>query len=296
MTAADLPAALYVRKYAFESVLRAEGREPPPWNPAVDHSQLHILTTDPAGSFIAEIDGLVVGFSQGFVRGDIWFLAQLFVHPEVHARGIGRELLRQAMQYGRDAGCSVISVVSTSSPVAQSLYMRAGMFTFGVGYRLTGTVASLLDLPKPDATKEAIVDCSGWQDRIADIDRDLFGAERRQDHSCYLDPTHRSDPSGSFGLTHDGRLVGYGYAVAPGFIAPVAAYDPADQLPLVRMCAEYLHQRGTEDASLWVISHNQVLMTALLTRGWKITNWSFLKANRPFANFDRYHPAGGILL
>ena len=96
---------------------------------------------------MATINGLVVGFAQACVRGDIWFLSQLFVHPEVHARGIGQELLRLAMEYGRDAGCETFSVVSSTSPVAQSLYMRAGMFGIGIGYRLVGSVESLLDLP-----------------------------------------------------------------------------------------------------------------------------------------------------
>jgi hypothetical protein len=47
---------------------------------------------------------------------------------------------------------------------------------------------------------------------------------------------------------------------------------------------------------MWVVSHNQVIAGALLSRGWKVEGWSFLNANRPFGKFDRYHPAGGILL
>jgi ribosomal protein S18 acetylase RimI-like enzyme len=134
----------------------------------------HILSTDPAGSFVATINGLVVGFTQGFVRGDIWFLAQLFVHPEVHARGIGRTLLKLALDYGREAGCGIFSVVSSTSPVAQSLYMRSGMFAFGIGYRIAGPVEALLDLPEADGAKKLVVNCSGWQDRIAELDRELL--------------------------------------------------------------------------------------------------------------------------
>jgi GNAT superfamily N-acetyltransferase len=115
MVDSDLAAAVYVAKYAMASVVRGEGREPWPWSPGENHAQRHILSTDPAGSFVATINGLVVGFTQGFVRGDIWFLAQLFVHPEVHARGIGRTLLKLALDYGREAGCGIFSVVSSTS-------------------------------------------------------------------------------------------------------------------------------------------------------------------------------------
>lgn len=297
MTTEDLAPAAYVRKYAMEGLLRGEGRDPWPWIPGNDFAQRHILRTDPGGCWVAEINGLVVGFAQGFVRGDIWFLAQLFVHPEVHAIGIGQELLRRAYDYGVERGAGVFSVVSSTSPVAQALYMRAGMFAFAIGYRLSGSIDALLDLPQPDGNKKTIVDCSGWQDRIADLDRATFGAERREDHAYYLDPTSWSlDESASFGLTRDGDFLGYGYALTSGFIAPLVAYKPEDQLPLLRLCAEWLHDHQVSDGSMWVISHNQTLHSALLGRGWRVGGWSFLKANRPFGKFDRYHPAGGVLL
>ena len=35
MSAPDLGPAMYVRKYAFESLVRSEGREPFDWNPAL---------------------------------------------------------------------------------------------------------------------------------------------------------------------------------------------------------------------------------------------------------------------
>ncbi len=297
MAPEDVHAAAYVRKYALDGLMRSENRQPWPWIPGNEFAQRHILRTDPGGCWVAEINGLVIGVAQGFVRGDIWFLSQLFVHPEVHARGIGQELLRHSYNYGVERGASVFSVVSSTSPAAQSLYMRAGMFAFAIGYRMSGSIEPLLDLPEPDGNRKTIVDCSGWQDRIADLDRATFGAERREDHAYYLDPASwLLEDSASFGLTRDGEFLGYGYALTSGFIAPLAAYEPADQLPLLRLCAGWLDDRGVADGSMWVISHNQTLLTALLERGWKVNGWSFLTANRPFGKFDRYHPAGGVLL
>jgi ribosomal protein S18 acetylase RimI-like enzyme len=299
MVEADLGTTAYVRALALQWLDRQQGRDPFPWrpNPSVFHR--HLLLTDPDGCWAAEVNGLVVGYAQGFVRGDIWFLSQLFVHPEVHGLGLGQELLRRSMDYGRSRGCSVFSVVSSTSPVAQSLYMRAGMFAFAVGYRLTGPIESLLDLPEPDASRKIVVDCSGWQDRIAELDRATFGAERRQDHAFYLDDASLSpgEEGASFGLTRDGQFLGYGYATSPdGFIAPLAAYDPQDQLPLLRMCASWLRDHEVSDGGCWVVSHNRTMMDALLSRGWKVQGWTFLKANRPFGQFDRYHPAGGMML
>jgi ribosomal protein S18 acetylase RimI-like enzyme len=297
MTPDDVGAAAYVRKYALDGLMRSEGRDPWPWIPGNDFAQRHILRTDPGGCWVAEVSGLVVGVAQSFVRGDIWFLAQLFVHPEVHGRGIGHQLLLRSHDYGVERGATVFSVVSSTSPAAQAMYMRAGMFAFAIGYRLAGSIEPLLDLREPGTNRKTIVDCSGWQDRIAELDRATFGAERREDHAYYLDPASWPfEESASFGLTRDGQFLGYGYALTSGFVAPLAAYDPADQLPLLRLCAGWLHDRGVVEGNMWVLSPNQTLMTALIERGWKVRGWSFLKANRPFGKFDRYHPAGGVLL
>ena len=294
MTAADLAPALYIRKAAMESFVTPQQFA---WMPAYPRTNEHLLKTDPVGCMVAEIDGLIVGFAQALLRGDIWFLAQLFVQPEVHGMGIGASLLGHAQQYGRDNGARVFSVISTAQPVSQSLYMRQGMFAFAIGYRMSGDLEPLLKLPEADASKKRIVDCSGWQDRIADMDRTLFGAERRQDHEWYLADGDSTGEATSFGLTRDGEFAGYGYAIADGgFIAPLAAYEPADQLPLLRMGAEWLldHEVGT--GNILVMSHNATMMTALLAGGWRIGSWTFLLANEQFGKFDRYHPAGGVLL
>jgi hypothetical protein len=201
------------------------------------------------------------------------------------------------MEYGRRRGARVYSVISSTSPVAQALYMRAGMFAIGIGYRMSGAVKPLCTLPEPDASRKRIVDCSGWQDQIAALDRSTFGAERRQDHEWYLsgEGTAPSQET-AFALLRDGELEGYGYAGTQGYLAPIVASEPTAQLPLLRIGADWLAERNVERAEMMVISHNTVMMSALLERGWRIGGWTFLLASEPFGKFDRYHPAGGMLL
>ena len=296
MEAADVSAAMLIRKAAMDWLTRSEGREPPPWTPRHSNILRHLLSTDAGGSWVCEIAGTVVGFSQAHVRGDIWFLAQLFVLPELHAGGVGGELLRLAKEHGRARGARVYSVVASTSPAGQALYMRAGMFAIGIGYRMTGSFAPLRALAVPDGTKERISDISARQDEIAALDRQVFGAERRQDHAWYLAGGMSDARSTSFGLSWNGALKGYGYADTDGFVAPIAAYDPDDQRLLLRMAAEWLAERDVERGSIWVVSHNHTIMSALLAAGWRVSGWSFLLASEPFGQFDRYHPAGGILL
>lgn len=294
MVEADLGITRYIGREAMDALDRSQGVTPQPWIPADPQAQRHLLHTDPDGAWVAELNGVAIGYSMALVRGDIWYLSQLFVQPDQHGHGIGRELLRRAQAYGRDRSARVFAVVATTSPVAHGLYMRAGMFATAVGYRMSGHLAPLEDLPVVDAE---ITAADGMDDAIAALDREVFGAERRQEHAYYLDAASRAGAESSFALVRDGDLRGYCYAVADGgFIAPMAVYEPADQLLLLRAAAVWLSQHGVSTGNLFVVSHNRTLMNALLDAGWRSQRWSFLLTSAPFGRFDRYHPAGASLL
>jgi GNAT superfamily N-acetyltransferase len=295
MTVTDIDATGYVRKAAMEALDREQGRELWPWEPRrLPHFE-HLLRTDPDGSWVVTIGGMVVGYSMGFTRGDVWFLAQLFVQPEVHGKGVGQKALELAMESGRRHGARYFSVVSSTSPVAQSLYMRAGMFALGIGYRLRGSVEALLSLPEPEGNPKLVVDCGEWDDRIAALDRQVWGGARTDDHRLYRQDVWESEPY-SFGLNRDGKLVGYGYAMADGHIGPFAAYQPDDVLALMRMAGEWLQEHHATEAYGYFLTTNPTAMRPLLNAGWKTSGWTFFLASEPFGRFDRYVPGGGLML
>jgi GNAT superfamily N-acetyltransferase len=293
MTPGDLGVAMYIGREAMDGLRRSQGGDPEPWTPHRPLTQAHLLRTDPGGAWIGEVNGVPCGYAMSFVRGKIWFLSQLFIQPDQQGHGLGQELLRRAQEYGRANGASISSVIASTSHVAHALYMRSGMFATAIAYRMTGPVEPLRRLPSVDASQKRIVDCSGWQDKIAALDSELFGAERRQDHAFYL----QDNPTASFGLSRDGELLGYGYVVEDGaFIAPIAAREPGLQLPLLRMATDWLADHEIGIANMMVISANKTLMHVLLKAGWKSNAWTFLLTSEPFGQFDRYHPAGGALL
>jgi len=297
LTDADLSAAAYVRRAALEALDRSQGREPADWQPYPQAGRSHLIRTDPEGSICVEVNGVLVGYVQGFVRGETWFCSQFFVLPDVHDLGLGTELLRRAIDYGRSRGARIISVMSSTSHAAQSLYMRHGMYGIAIAYSLAGPVDALCDLPEPDGVRKRIVDCDGWQDRIAALDELVWGADRRQDHAFYMSPP---DVAGrhveTFAVVRDGEMAGYAYADDNGFVAPVAARTAADQLPLLRMAGEWLRDREVGEATTYVLSANPTALGALLDRGWKLRWWTFFLASEPFGRFDRYIPAGGMFL
>jgi ribosomal protein S18 acetylase RimI-like enzyme len=295
MTVSDIDATGYIRKAAAAALAREEGRDPWPWEPRrLPHFE-HLLKTDPGGAWVVTIGGKVVGYSMGLTRGDVWFLAQLFVQPEVQGKGVGQKALDLAMDAGRKRGARVFSVVSSTSAVAQALYMRAGMFALGIGYRVKGPVDALLALPEPSGNAKVVVDCRAWDERIAELDREVWGGARSDDHALYRRDVWGTE-NHAFALNRDGKLAGYGYVMADGHVGPFAAYDPSDVPALMRMAGEWLRERGVAEAFGYFLTTNPIALRPLLDAGWKTNGWTFFLASEPFGRFDRYVPGGGLLL
>src|SRR5258708_538597 len=81
-------------------------------------------------------DAPVVGFVAGRVRRGVLHLEGLAVEREVRRRGIGRALVRQAVEHVREQGMQGIALhVSVANHVAISLYEGEG---FVIGRRLPG--------------------------------------------------------------------------------------------------------------------------------------------------------------
>jgi GNAT superfamily N-acetyltransferase len=83
----------------------------------------HLLGTDPAGSWVAETGGRVVGLSQSFVREGYWVLCLLGLQRQQQGQGLGRALLRAAMTHGVGLPGTIQSSID---PSAIALYQSEG--------------------------------------------------------------------------------------------------------------------------------------------------------------------------
>jgi GNAT superfamily N-acetyltransferase len=90
---------------------------------------------------VAEANGIVIGYAGVIQTGSARHLSDLFVHPDAHGRGIGRQVLEAVW----DAPLSDVPRQTFSSvhPSALPLYIRAGMRPMWPLLYLEGTPASL---------------------------------------------------------------------------------------------------------------------------------------------------------
>jgi GNAT superfamily N-acetyltransferase len=84
----------------------------------------HLQRTDPAGAWVADHDGEIVGVSLALVRERVWGLSLFGVHPDHQSRGIGRQLLDAALGYADGSRGAI--VLSTTDPRAMRRYALAG--------------------------------------------------------------------------------------------------------------------------------------------------------------------------
>ena len=95
------------------------------------------LEQDPDGLWAAEAGGALVGFGFAWVAQRFWFLAQLFVAPDIQARGIGQALLSRTLAPEQRRGTQNRALITFAyNRTSTALYIRNGMYPRQPLYRL----------------------------------------------------------------------------------------------------------------------------------------------------------------
>lgn len=227
LTADDIDAARAVQVSAFDNHDRAGGHVVPEMTPEVVERQRgrfrHFLDHDPAGSFVATLDGTVVGTALALRRDSLWGLSLLAVDPQMQSKGIGTRLLEASLGYAYGVDTAVI--LSSSDPRAIRSYAVAG-FDLHPQVRATGPL-DRATLPPPDPrVRPGDASRAEWADAL---DRHVRGAARGPDHAALSAMAQMyvvDDPAGR----------GYAYLRFDGRIVTVVATDDETATALLWQC------------------------------------------------------------
>jgi len=87
----------------------------------------HIFETDGKGYWGAFDSGKMIGFGQAILRGKQWYLADLFVAPRSQTKGVGSELLKRCLKYGKGKADSYSLCTFSYNEVSLALYSSFGI-------------------------------------------------------------------------------------------------------------------------------------------------------------------------
>lgn len=235
MSDADVEAASRVQIAAFAALDQSRGHDPRPLTDDV-WARLHVwhrdfLEHDPAGSWVATDDGLVVGCALALRRAGLWGLSLLVVDPDMQSAGVGRQLLDTSLTYAE--GCDRAIILSSQDPRAMRAYATSGFDLFpqvqGHGEPDRGALPALHGRVRDGSIADA---------EFADeIDRSVRGAPRGPDH------LRMATTMAMFVIDDvDGR--GYAYVRSDGVVFTLAASNDETASALLWRCLAHTIELG----------------------------------------------------
>jgi GNAT superfamily N-acetyltransferase len=285
--AADLPALFPVFRTALNSYLEPAGQ---PLLPDEDDQQpgyRHFLEHDAERFWVAERDGALVAYGNGLLRGDWWFLSNLFVLPDAQGLGIGGRLLQLA---GTGAPAQAVRATITDSiqPVSNTLYARRGMLPREVLVGFGGRPRDDLERPRLGRLEPEPLTAASVPE-LRDIDAAASGVDRTVDHGFYLGAGGRR----GWLFRRGGRAVAYAMVRKDGWVGPLAALRTADVEPVTHFVLAELAGEGAVKVKAGVLGSCEGAQRAFWDAGLVFSESAgLLLSSRAFGRLDRYVAAG----
>lgn len=223
----------------YRNQVRGDDDPPEPGDPSVFAHELATGTV-----VVASDQETIVGFAAVLDRGDVAYLAELFVAPDHQSSGVGRELLTEVLG---DRG-GVICTMSSGDPRALPLYVRAGMQPRWPGFWLVGASRDLKSLGSEEVTAAKAGDLG----EIVAWDTEVSGRPRPVDHAYWT----QHEQGVALSLNRNRVRVGYGYARMRSPVAlhnpdaatlgPIGVRDPTDAASGVAAVVAWAAERAPE--------------------------------------------------
>jgi GNAT superfamily N-acetyltransferase len=246
----------------------------------------HIHKTDYGGCWAAYTGKRMVGFGHALLRGKQWYLAFLFVDPRFQFKGIGRQILKRCIDYGRSRADSFALCTFPYNEAALGLYCSFGLMP----------VYPILDMRKSEK-KKTIIGPTGLKMieddsnnsilRINRLEREIRGYSRLVDLRFFArQPNFRI-----YNFYKSSRWVGYSVIQKESLIGPSGAvragYLPDILSESVRRC----RPGETESIRAFVGGANEAVYRRLTSLGFVIDNLSVFLSTKSYGDFSRYAPA-----
>ncbi len=247
--------------------------------------QLFSLKDDPAGLWVAEDAGEILGFAWSWVCDGLWFLAQLFIAPGQQGRGIGNELIQRTLEHARQAGTTKKALITFAfNRVSQGLYIRHGLFPKMPIYFLgiaRERLAGLRDTPLRCMPLEA-----SDLDTLRQVDAAALGISREKHHRYLMNDEATKGITFYVGDT----CVGYAYISFDGHIGPLSVARPDALGPAFKSALKMAADGGSAQVSAFLPGTCDIALSLAIEHGMRITYPMLLMGSPGFGAWTQYLP------
>ena len=283
----DLEEAERVAQQSGNALRVRHGGQPSPAPPSTAFPKF-CLARDPSGLWVAEDGDTIVGFGFSWMTEKFWCLSQLFVRPEMQAKGIGQALLSKTLMQAERNGAANRALITFAYNIASTgLYLKNGLYPREPLYRMAAPAQAVVQ-NSADAGYD-ITPIAPWPESgewIGRIDQELLGYPRDLHHRFLLGGV----AARAVRIEHAGRAAGYAYISAGGHIGPLAIAPDADAKAVVTTALRCALEGGARQVSMLVPGRADVVMQTALALGFRIEEPYVLMAWRPFGNWCNYLP------
>jgi GNAT superfamily N-acetyltransferase len=286
----DIPNVAAVFAAAIDDLDRRHGffEKPTPTSPLYPLYAFW-LRKDPHAFWVAEDEGRVVGYTFSFLRGPLWFLADLFILPAHQGRGIGGELIRKTLGSwkGHRIGNKAL-ITPAFNRASVSLYMRHGMLPRQPVY-------------VSNAPRRSVARSLGNK-RIGHLE--VKEAEDYEASSSLLDRIHRlamGFPSGWHNeyffkvkkarcliFRRNGRPVGYSFVRSDGRIGPMVVKSESSFAPAFDASLRVAVEGDGESVSMFFPGTNFEVVGLGIRHGFRIEYPGLFLSSLPMGDFGNY--------
>ena len=284
----DLEAGLRVVQQAFTELRVRNGLSPAPLRPPAFQRFTH--AEDPTGLWVAEADGATIGFAFSWMRQRFWYLAQLFIRPDIQASGVGQALMSRTLEQATHNGAENRALITLGYNMASTgLYIRNGLYPREPLYRLVAPAAALAGRlrPDPDHTAAPLAPWPGEHDWLDAVDEAVIGFRRGTQHGF----TQATPGTRALRVDQATRPAGYVYISAEGHIGPMLAAPGADEAAVALAAVRAALEERPKQVSLVVPGRAERILAALSLLGFRIEESMLMMASRPFGDWTRYLPS-----
>ncbi len=229
-------------------------------------------------SWVAEMDGQIMGYARSILRADMLELTDFFVLPTAQDAGIGKSLL--AKVFPKDTPYHR-SIIATSDLRALGRYLKEQVYIQFPVYKLYTESPQVVEYAT-DIQFKKFEEVDNVLPILNQIDHKILEVEREIDHQWFMD-----DRQGYLYYRGD-KPVGYGYMNERNS-GPFALLDDAD-FPAILAHAETIAATSEQNRLFIAVPMiNQIALDYLLMRNFKMhPSFCYVMSEKSFGKFTNY--------